>query len=93
MAAPDMGLFLAGISVGSVVTFVVSVAAGLASVYALGRGVCLCLKMMTDVDICGGESLAKDAGDTAGPGERKPASPAGAKVKSGGSSWTKHFGC
>lgn len=62
MAAIDMTPFISKVSMGGVVLAVVSIAAGLAVLFVVAKGVCICLKMMTGFDTCDVVSVARVAG-------------------------------
>lgn len=57
-----MNNFTSYFNFDSVIVFVMSVAAGLASLFVLGRAICLGLKMLMDVDVCTPNGIARDAG-------------------------------
>lgn len=81
MAGPDMSVFVSAFQFGTVTGVVFSIAAGLAGLYVVMKGICFVTRMLTEKDICGIEGVARDAGDDRPPRPRssstsvKPGSP------------------
>lgn len=80
MAAPDMSIFLSAFQFGTVTGAVLSIAAGLVTVFVVMKGICFFMKTLAEKDICGIEGVARDAGDIRPPRPR----PFSTSVKSSG---------
>lgn len=81
----DMTPFLEKIDFSSVVVMILFIGGSLASLFVVAKGICLVLKMLTGLDTCNVEAVARVAGDPSKP--RKPRKAAGVKTGSSGGGW------
>jgi len=72
MAGPDMTVFVSAFQFDTVTGVVLSIAAALAGLYVLMKGICFVTRSLTEKNICGIEGVARDAGDDRPPRSRSP---------------------